>query len=90
MTLNLSKSEIFEIVRDIIAEELDIAMPRIDAEVSITEICDEREIDLPVIIYEIEREFGVDISDSEMEFLETVDELVNLIEEKIIGNRESI
>lgn len=87
MTLNLTKPEIFVIIREIIAAELDIALPKLTDEVLIDDIVDEREIDLPVIIIECEREFGVDISDEEMENLETVEELVDLVYEKVLDNK---
>lgn len=87
MTLNLTKPEIFLIIREIIAAELDIALPKLIDEVLIDDICDEREIDLPVIIIECEREFGIDISDDEMENLETVEELVDLVHEKVMDNK---
>lgn len=87
MTLNLTKPEIFVIVREIIAAELDVALPKLIEEVLIDDIVDEREIDLPVIIIECEREFGVDISDEEMENLETVEELVDLLYEKVLDNK---
>lgn len=87
MTLNLTKPEVFVIIRDIIAAELDIALPKLIEEVLIDDICDEREIDLPVVIVECEREFGIDISDEEMENLETVEELVDLIYDKVMENK---
>jgi len=87
MRLNLTKPEIYVIIRDIVANELDIALPKRDVELFFDDICDYRETDLPAIIIECEKEFGLDISDEEMEELETVEELVELIHEKILVNK---
>lgn len=87
MTLNLTKPEVFVIIRDIISSELDVTLPKLIEEVLIDDIVDEREIDLPVVIVECEREFGVDISDEEMENLETVEELVDLVYDKVMENK---
>lgn len=84
MTPQLTRAEIFNVIREIIADELDLALPKIDSEVLLCDICDCLEIDLPIIIIECEREFGVAITDDELEVLETIEELVDLVEEKIL------
>ncbi len=75
-----NKPEVFSIVRDIIAQELDLIIPT-SKDLKLSEFCDE--IDLPVIISECNYEFGIYIEDGEAEDLETVEELVDLIFEKL-------
>lgn len=71
-----NKPEVFSIVRDIIAQELDLIVPT-SKDLRLDEFCEE--IDLPVIISEINYELNIYIDDDEAEDLQTVEELVDLI-----------
>jgi len=83
MTKLLSKSQIFDIIRDVIVEELDSPSARITPDSLFYEICHDIEMDLPAIISECESGFDILISDGEMERLETIEELVETVEEKL-------
>lgn len=87
--MKIKKSEVYLIVQDIIQSELSLDT-KIDADMFLDDLMGDREIDLPAIIMECEREFCIEIPDVEIEELETVEELVELVEEKIVDQHNII
>jgi len=75
-------SEVFEKVKDIIVEQLDVSEDKITEEANFIEDLGADSLDIVELIMAIEDEYGLEIPDDEAEKLTTVGDVVKYIEEK--------
>ncbi len=71
---------IFERIRAILAEQLDVAEDEITMESSIAEDLGADSLDVVDLIMSIEDEFDLEVPDTEVENIKTVGDVVNYIE----------
>lgn len=71
---------IFEKIRAILAEQLDVAEDEITMESSIAEDLGADSLDVVDLIMSIEDEFNLEVPDTEVENIKTVGDVVNYIE----------
>ncbi len=71
---------IFEKIRAILAEQLDVAEDEITMESSIAEDLGADSLDVVDLIMSIEDEFDLEVPDTEVENIKTVGDVVNYIE----------
>ena len=74
---------VFEKVKKIIAEELNIDAAKITMESNLVEDLEADSLDAVEIIVRIEDEFGLQVDDEAAESVRTVGDLVKCIEEKV-------
>jgi acyl carrier protein len=74
-------SEIFERVKKIIADKLDIEEDKITPESSFLDDLGADSLDIVELIMELEEEFGIEIPDEDAEKIRTVADAVKYIEE---------
>ena len=74
----MTKVDIFEKVARIVADQAKISLENVVPETNCTDIGLDS-LDKVEILMEVEEEFDVEISDQEAQKLETVEDLVNLI-----------
>lgn len=80
----MNKSDIFEKVKDIIAENLSVDDPdRITPETSLTKDLEADSLYVVEVIMAIEDEFGIEIPDEDAEQFSSVEDIVNFVEENI-------
>ena len=70
-------------IRAIIAEQLDVQEGELVSEASFTDDLGADSLDLVELVMGMEEEFGIEISDEEAERIQTVQDAVNFIEERI-------
>ncbi len=71
---------IFEKIRAILAEQLDVAEDEITMESNIAEDLGADSLDVVDLIMSIEDEFDIEVPDTEVENIKTVGDVVNYIE----------
>ena len=76
-------SEVFEKVKDIIVEQLEVSEDKIKEEANFIEDLGADSLDIVELIMAIEDEYGLEIPDDEAEKLATVGDVVKYIEEKL-------
>ena len=76
----MSKEEIFNKIKDLIAESFDVDKDKITESTSFTDDLDADSIDLVEFILQLEDEFGSEIPDEEAEKIKTVGDAVSYIE----------
>ena len=76
----MSKEEIFNKIKDLIAENFDVVKDKITESTSFTDDLDADSIDLVEFILQLEDEFGSEIPDEEAEKIKTVGDAVSYIE----------
>ena len=74
--------EVFEIVRSLISEQLDLDEDKIDLKTSFEDI-DADSLDVVELVMALEEEFNLEIADEEVEKIKTVGDVVNYIESQI-------
>ncbi|MBR2779298.1 MAG: acyl carrier protein [Firmicutes bacterium] len=80
----MNKSDIFEKVKDIIAENLSVDDPdRITPETSLTKDLEADSLYVVEVIMAIEDEFGIEIPDEDAEQFGSVEDIVDFVEENI-------
>ena len=72
---------VFEKIRDIIAEQLDVTPESITMETDLMKDLEADSLDAVEIIMAIEDEYGIEIPDEEAETIQTVADLVRFVEE---------
>lgn len=75
----MSKEEIFNKIRDILADNFEVDKDKITDETNFTSDLDADSIDLVEFILQLEDEFGAEISDEDAEKIKTVGDAVNYI-----------
>lgn len=71
-----------EKVKEIISEQLEVAADRLTTETTFEEI-DADSLDIVELVMVLEEEFDLEISDHEIEEINTIGDIVNFIESKI-------
>ena len=75
---------VFDKIKDIIVEQLDVEEDAVTMEASITEDLGADSLDVVDLVMSIEESFDVEIPDEEVENIKTVDQLVKYI--KTVGD----
>lgn len=73
---------VFDKIRDIIVEQLDVEEDKVTAEASITEDLGADSLDVVDLVMSIEESFDIEIPDEEVENIKTVGDIVKFIEAK--------
>ena len=79
----LEDKMVFEKIRNIIAEQLDVDAEDIAESTSLTKDLEADSLDAVEIIMAIEEEFGIEIPDEEAEEFETVAHIVRYVEDNM-------
>lgn len=74
---------VFDKIKDIIVEQLDVEEDAVTMEASITEDLGADSLDVVDLIMSIEESFDVEIPDEEVENIKTVGDIVKYIENKV-------
>ncbi len=74
-------SDVFEKVKEIIVEQLDVEESQITMEASFRDDLEADSLDVVELVMELEDEFDIEIADEEAESINTVGDAVNYIEE---------
>lgn len=73
--------QIFEKIRAILADQLDIDEDRITMDSNLAEDFDADSLDVMDVIMSLEEEFGIEVPDEAMAELQTVGDVVRFVEE---------
>lgn len=73
---------VFEKVKSIVADQLDVEEEKVTAEASITEDLGADSLDVVDLVMSIEDEFEIEIPDEAVEGIKTVGDIVSYIESK--------
>ena len=74
---------VFDKIKDIIVEQLDVEEDAVTMEASITEDLGADSMDVVDLVMSIEESFDVEIPDEEVENIKTVGDIVKYIENKV-------
>ena len=74
---------VFDKVKDIIVDQLDVDEDKVKMEASITEDLGADSLDVVDLVMSLEEEFDVEIPDEQVENVKTVGDIVKFIEENI-------
>ncbi|MCI8501500.1 MAG: acyl carrier protein [Oscillospiraceae bacterium] len=74
---------VFEKVKGILADQLDVEEEKVTMEASITEDLGADSLDVVDLVMSLEEEFDVEIPDDQVENIKTVGDIVKYIEEKV-------
>ena len=74
---------VFDKIKDIIVEQLDVEEDAVTMEASITEDLGADSLDVVDLVMSIEESFDVEIPDEEVENINTVGDIVKYIENKV-------
>ena len=74
---------VFDKIKDIIGEQLDVEEDAVTMEASITEDLGADSLDVVDLVMSIEESFDVEIPDEEVENIKTVGDIVKYIENKV-------
>ena len=74
---------VFDKIKDIIVEQLDVEEDAVTMEASITEDLGADSLDVVDLVLSIEESFDVEIPDEEVENIKTVGDIVKYIENKV-------
>ena len=74
---------VFEEVKGILADQLDVEEEKVTMEASITEDLGADSLDVVDLVMSLEEEFDVEIPDDQVENIKTVGDIVKYIEEKV-------
>ena len=79
----MSSEEIFEKIKNIIVEQLQVSDTAITEEASFIDDLGADSLDLVELIMALEEEFGIEIPDADAEKVVTVGDVVNYIKENV-------
>lgn len=74
---------VFDKIKDIIVEQLDVEEDAVTMEASITEDLGADSLDVVDLVMSVEESFDVEIPDEEVENIKTVGDIVKYIENKV-------
>ena len=72
-----------EKIRSIIAEQLSVAMEEVLPEASFTDDLGADSLDIVELVMAIEEEYGLEISDDEAERIQTIQDAITYVEERV-------
>ena len=75
--------DIFETLKEIIVEELDVTPEQVTPEARFQEDLGADSLDVVELIMKIEEKFGIEVPDTDAEKIRTVQDAVKYIEEKL-------
>ncbi|MGI6615998.1 MAG: acyl carrier protein [Dethiobacteria bacterium] len=78
----MTEMNVEEKVKEIISEQLEVAADQLTTETTFEEI-DADSLDIVELVMVLEEEFDLEISDHEIEEINTIGDIVNFIESKI-------
>ena len=81
--LIMSSEEIFEKIKNIIVEQLQVAETAVTEDASFIDDLGADSLDLVELIMALEEEFGIEIPDADAEKVVTVGDVVNYIKENV-------
>lgn len=84
----MSKEEIFEKVRTLVAEKLGVDEDEIELESNLEEDLGADSLDLVDLTMAIEDEFGVRVEDEELENIKTVEDIVKKLSKELGSDEE--
>jgi len=84
----MSKEEIFEKVRTLVAEKLGVDEDEVELESSLEEDLGADSLDLVDLTMAIEDEFGVRVEDEELEKIKTVEDIVERLSKELGSDEE--
>ena len=79
---NLKDMDMFEKVKKILAEQLDVSEDRITMDANIVEDLEADSLSVMQVIMELEEEFNISVDDSDLNNLHTVGDIVRFVEAK--------
>ena len=79
----MSSEEIFEKIKNIIVEQLQVAETAVTEDASFIDDLGADSLDLVELIMALEEEFGIEIPDADAEKVVTVGDVVNYIKENV-------
>ena len=74
---------VFEKVRDILCEQLDVDEEKVTMEANITDDLGADSLDMVDLVMSLEEEFDVEVPDEEVENIKTVGDIVKFIESHV-------
>ena len=74
---------VFEKVRDILCEQLDVDEEKVTMEANITDDLGADSLDIVDLVMSLEEEFDVEVPDEEVESIKTVGDIVKFIESHV-------
>ena len=74
---------VFEKVRDILVDQLDVAEEKVTMDASITDDLGADSLDVVDLVMSLEEEFDVEIPDNQVENIKTVGDIVRYIEDNV-------
>ena len=74
---------VFEKVRDILVEQLDVEEEKVTMDASITDDLGADSLDVVDLVMSLEEEFDVEIPDNQVENIKTVGDIVRYIEDNV-------
>ena len=74
---------VFEKVRDILVDQLDVEEEKVTMDASITDDLGADSLDVVDLVMSLEEEFDVEIPDNQVEKLKTVGDIVRYIEDNV-------
>ncbi|MDK2951516.1 MAG: acyl carrier protein [Kosmotogales bacterium] len=84
----MGKSEIFEKVREVVNEKLNIELEEIEFTSDLIDDLGADSLDLVDLVMAFEDEFGIKVEDEDIENIRTIGDIVNYISKKM-GNEDS-
>ena len=89
MSLNESESSIFEKVREIVADQLDVDVKKVTLDADFSTDLGADSLDTVELVMAIEEEFSIEIPDKDAENISTLKQAVNFIQESMESTNKS-
>nr|QCI06790.1 Acyl carrier protein [Gayliella sp.] len=86
MSLNESESSIFEKVKEIVADQLDVPLEKVTLDADFATDLGADSLDTVELVMAIEEEFDIEIPDEDAENISTLEQAVNFIQGRMESN----
>ena len=86
MSLNESESSIFEKVKEIVADQLDVPLEKVTLDADFATDLGADSLDTVELVMAIEEEFDIEIPDEDAENISTLEQAVDFIQGKMASN----